>query len=232
MLSRHFALVFLFNFLIPQIGLAKDIDYLVIGVIASSDQQQGVALMKHKASGKVVAFREGETIPPKILLHKVERRFVNLLVDQKAYRMGVGDEVPQAIPNYQFQGEPNPAGSAIADLRKTVGIERQGNVLTVSGTVKNALIGENLSKVLMQAAAIPHTINGQLVGFQLLEIDEGSIFDIAGFINGDVITHINEKPINNAALAIRALNNLRQAEQVNFSYLRQNEERELTVRIN
>jgi len=234
MLNRNCLLIFLCNFFFSQVSLAMNIDYIVIGVIASSDQQQGVALMKHKPSGKVVAFHEGDLIKPKLLLDKVERRFVKLLLDNQAYRMAVGDEAITAIPQNEQRdnSEPNPQGSIVADLRHASGIERQGNVLTVSGSLKESLIGENLSKVLMQAAAIPHTLEGKLVGFQLLEIDEGSIFDIAGFKNGDVITHINDQPINNAALAIRALNNLRQAEQVNFNYLRQNQELELTVRIN
>ena len=63
----------------------------------------------------------------------------------------------------------------------------------------------------MQAAAVPYTKNGKLIGFKLLEIDEGSIYNVAGIQNGDVITHINDLPINDAGAAIRALTKLKKA---------------------
>ena len=73
---------------------------------------------------------------------------------------------------------------------------------------------------------------GRLVGFKLLEIDSGSIYEVAGFQNGDVITHINEQPINDAGLAIRALRSLKTAANASFNYLRQNQPHELIIKIN
>jgi general secretion pathway protein C len=220
-------LALLTNWLTASVGYATEFDFLVIGVIDSSKQQQGVALMKEKKSGKVAVYREGEQIKSDLTLTKVKRKYVLMNWQGKSYQLSVGDGVPQEVHE-------SPAASSVpvADLRRADGIERDGNTLHVSDSLKNALISENLSQVLMQAAAVPHTENGQLKGFRLLEIDQGSIFDMAGLKNGDVITHINETPINSASAAIKTLNGLRNAEQVSFQYLRANESHELMVRIN
>lgn len=234
MLNRVSLIVILLVSLISQISLSKTIDYLVTGVISSSHKGQGIALLKHKTSGKTFVIREGEKIQADITLLRVERRYVHLLWNDESYRLDVGEEFLRNLPRPPTRDENLQAEKQAAptDLRQIAGIERQGNVLTVSESLKDSLVGENLSTILMQAAAVPHTKDGKLVGFQLLEIDEGSIFDVAGFKNGDVITHINEQPINNAAYALRALNNLRQAKQASFNYLRQDTEHELTVQIN
>lgn len=205
------------------------LDYVVIGVIASNSTQQGIALVKHQSNGKVAAVKEGQPLASGQTLVFVSRKYVEFIAaDNKRYKLKVGDKLASPVK----QLYKTPVQSQFVDnLNEAEGIEKQGNVLKVTEQLKDSLIGDNLNKVLMQAAAIPHTENGKLVGFQLLEIDQGSIFDVAGFKNGDVITHINEQPINNAALAIRALNSLKQANEASFGYMRANEKHQLLVRI-
>lgn len=209
---------------------SQELDFIVLGVIASNDNQNGVALLKHKKTGKVKAFREGETIDQKFIVKAVHRKSVAFSDRDKLYTLQVGDDVAQETPN---NSQPQLATNiSVTDLRGKVGIERSGSVLTVSNNLKESLVGENLNKILMQAAAVPYTVNGRLVGFKLTEIDQGSIYDVAGFKDGDVITHIDEKPINNVAYALRALRDLKNATSARFSYLRHSEEHELTIRIN
>lgn len=209
---------------------SQELDFIVLGVIASNDNQNGVALLKHKKTGKVKAFREGESIDQKFIVKAVHRKSVAFSDRDKLYTLQVGDDVAQETPN---NSQPQLATNiSVTDLRGKVGIERSGSVLTVSNNLKESLVGENLNKILMQAAAVPYTVNGRLVGFKLTEIDQGSIYDVAGFKDGDVITHIDEKPINNVAYALRALRDLKNATSARFSYLRHSEEHELTIRIN
>jgi type II secretion system protein C len=212
-----------------EVALANPFDYNVLGVIASSQNQKGVALVKHKASGRVNAYREGQDISTGFKVERIHRKTVTFSFQNRYFDLSVGDENPTENKGYIGSGG---SGVAVAsDLRQAQGIERQGQTLKVSRSLKDNLAGENLNKVLMQAAAVPHVENGRLVGFQLLEIDEGSIFDMAGFRDGDIITHINEQPINDAAIAIRALNGLKAATSATFGYRRGTQPMELVVQI-
>ncbi len=200
-------------------------DYNVLGVIASSQNQKGVALIKQKTSGRVAAFREGQDVVQGCRIEKIFRKTVTFSYNSKFYELSVGDETPTEV-----KGSPNV--SVAENLVHADGIERQGNTLKVTRSLKDNLVGENLNKILMQAAAVPHVENGRLTGFQLLEIDQGSIFDVAGLKNGDIITHINEQPINDAALAIKALSQLKAATSATFSYIRNRKPMELVIQIN
>ncbi|HYX33571.1 MAG TPA: PDZ domain-containing protein [Oligoflexus sp.] len=200
-------------------------DYNVLGVIASSQNQKGVALIKQKPSGRVAAFREGQDIAAGCRIEKIFRKTVTFSYNSKFYELSVGDETPTEVKG-------TPQSNVAENLGQADGIERQGNTLKVTRSLKDNLVGENLNKILMQAAAVPHVENGRLMGFQLLEIDQGSIFDVAGLKNGDIITHINEQPINDAALAIKALSQLKAASSATFNYIRNRKPMELVIQIN
>ncbi len=207
---------------------ANPFDYNVLGVIASSQNQKGVALIKQKSSGKVNAFREGQEVTAGCIITKIFRKTVSFSYNQKHYELSVGDENPTEVKGGSYT-----LNTSVADnLYQADGIERSGNTLKVTRSLKDNLVGENLNKILMQAAAVPHIEQGRLIGFQLLEIDRGSIFDVAGLKNGDIITHINERPINDAALAIKALSGLKSASSASFTYIRNSKPMELVIQIN
>jgi type II secretion system protein C len=207
-----------------SIAHGNPFNYNVLGVIASSQNQKGVALIKQKSSGRVAAFREGQDVAAGCRIEKIFRKTVTFSYNSKFYKLSVGDETPTEV-------KVSTQSSIAENLVHAEGIERQGNTLKVTRSLKDNLVGENLNKILMQAAAVPHVENGRLTGFQLLEIDQGSIFDIAGLKNGDIITHINEQPINDAALAIKALGQMKAANTATFSYTRNSKAMELVIQI-
>jgi type II secretion system protein C len=210
------------------LAFGNPFEYNVLGVIASSQNQKGVALIKQKTTGKVNAFREGQEVVAGCRIQKIFRKTVTFAFNNKLYDLSVGDEVPTEVSGSALFT----AGSSAAEnLYQAEGIERTGNTLKVSRTLKENLVGENLNKILMQASAVPHVEQGRLVGFQLLEIDSGSIFDIAGLKNGDIITYINDQPINDAALAIKALSRLKSANTATFGYIRNSKPLELVIQI-
>lgn len=229
-MKKFLALFLLINTLSStEIAQAESFDYNVLGVIASSQTKKGVALVKNKATGKVMAYREGQEIAPNLKITRIHRKAVTFVSNDKTYDLRVGDETPTEVQS----GVYTPSGGNFpSNLHQAEGIEREGNTLKVTRALKESLTGENLNKVLMQAAAVPFLADGRLIGFQMYEIDPGSIFDIAGIRNGDVITHINEQPINDAALAIRALNALKSSSSAKFGYQRGGKTEELLIQIN
>lgn len=210
-----------------EIARANPADYTILGVITSSKGKKGVALMKQKSNGKVSAFKEGDEVVKGTRIKSILRKSVTFTYQNKIFELTVGEDNPKEIK----EGESR-EGRIASNLSHAAGIEKTGDTLKVSRELKDSLSsGEGLNKILMQAATIPYVENGKLIGFRILEIDPGSIFDIAGFQNGDIITHINDQPINDAGLAIRALGSLKTATTASFSYLRGSTPMNLTIQI-
>ena len=203
------------------------INKIVLGVIASSHDKAGVTLLKDKNSGEVKAYKEGDKFGV-VRIKKVERKQVLFEVRGQLFTLGVGHDIPQQYIDSKPQG----TISGIGALNSAMGFEKQGNTFRITKTLKEELIGNNLSKILMQAATVPETKNGRLIGFKLLDIEPDSIYTAAGFEDGDVITHINDLPINDAAVAIRALNNLRDAPNADIGFQRKGQERTIKIQVN
>jgi type II secretion system protein C len=90
---------------------------------------------------------------------------------------------------------------------------------------------QNLQRALMQAAALPAIENGKVVGFRFSHIDEDSIYAKAGVQNGDVFTHLNGTPLNNAASAVRLLNSLRDEPNVEIELIRNGAPKKMQLRV-
>lgn len=226
-MKRLILIFFLLELFGASLALANPFDYTVLGVITSAKDKKGVALLKQKSSGKVSASKEGDEVLKGMRIVSIMRKTVTFQFESKKYELSVGDEAPKEV-----NGD-GPGATPADNLAGVVGIERSGNTLKVSKQLKDTLVGgEGLNKILMQAATIPYVENGRLVGFRILEIDPGSIFDVAGLKDGDIITHINEQPINDAGLAIRALNSLKAASNATFNYIRGSTSMQLTLQVN
>jgi general secretion pathway protein C len=214
-------------FLGAEVARANPADYTILGVITSSKGKKGVALVKQKSNGKVSAFKEGDEVVKGTKIRNILRKSVTFLYENKVFELNVGEENPKEIKD-----DGSRERSIASNLTGVSGIEKTGDTLKVSRALKDSLsTGEGLNKILMQAATIPYVENGKLIGFRILEIDPGSIFDVAGFQNGDIITHINEQPINDAGLAIRALGGLKNSPSASFTYLRGSTPMNLTIEI-
>jgi general secretion pathway protein C len=51
--------------------------------------------------------------------------------------------------------------------------------------------------------------NGQIAGFRLFQLDEGSMFHKLGIRDGDMVKEINGVPLNNVSRTVQLLNGLR-----------------------
>jgi len=78
----------------------------------------------------------------------------------------------------------------------------------------------NLSQILTQIRAIPNIQNGKTNGFALSEIEPGSVFDEMGLQEGDVLSSINGQAMNDPALAMQMMSQLRNATQIRIQVLR------------
>ncbi len=198
----------------------EDNNFKVLGIIASSKQQAGVALIKEVGSGRTFAARVGSPIAKKVTLRAVHRRTVEVLINDKIYIMRVGDESATAQVSFaSFANQPLSQES----------FEHDGDTVKVSASLRDHIVNQRLGEVLMQAAAVPYLADGRLAGFTLWDIEPRSVFELAGLKNGDTITSINGQDINDVGMTIRLLHSLRNESNASLVLLRNGQKQNLNL---
>lgn len=127
---------------------------------------------------------------------------------------------------------PAPQANPISGSYAEDGFERNfdgsSGLVEMTGAYREN-IKKNLSAILMQAAATPVLEKQAIIGFMLEEIDPDSMFEKAGFQDGDIVTSIKGRPLNNAATAIKILNSLKDADEIDFEFLRAGQSYQVSV---
>jgi general secretion pathway protein C len=82
---------------------------------------------------------------------------------------------------------------------------------------------DNMNQLFTQIRAVPHFEGGKSTGFRLFAIRQNSIFDNIGLRNGDIIQSINGTELNDPSRALGLLQELRSAQQLNVTILRNRE---------
>ncbi len=189
--------------------------FLVLGVIASAESGQGVALLKGVEGGEAFAARVGQEIALDVKILRITREFVYLQVNGRMEKVHVGEQV-------------DTANLGVAD-EASGGIERSGNNVRISASFREHAVKNQLGKILMQAAAVPYYLNGELVGFRLWDIDQGSIYERTGFVDGDIVTSINGQALTDVGMTIRMLQSLKDAPKVDVNFIRNGESQEMQI---
>lgn len=165
----------------------------LIGTIILRDELRSLATIEDKSASMVYPVRVDDEIPGKLRVLKVEARrveFINISSSRKEYIDMPEDatRVASLAPTAPRKGGP--------------GIEQvSGSQFNVARTAIDAALAD-MSKVLTQARAIPHTENGQMVGFKLFSIVPGSIYDQLGLKNGDLLCGVDGEPMTDPGKAM------------------------------
>jgi general secretion pathway protein C len=216
LLLSRLSLIFACFMALPALAVDTGRDAVeVLGVITSAQPQQGIALVKAARDGKTVAARVGTAVGDDLVIAAVERDYVTFRSKGQLSKVRVGDAYEAPSP-YTIKGGEG-------------GIERKGNEVRVTSAYRDMIVKLNLGKVLMQAAAVPYYVNGQLAGFRLWEIDEGSVFQQAGFLDGDIVTAINGERLTDVGMTIRMLQAMRDEPRADVTIVRKGEEKTIAV---
>lgn len=191
-------------------ALASGKRFLVIGVIASAEENQGVALLKDLGGGEAFAAKVGQEIAREVKIFRITREFVYLQVNGRLDKVRVGEQLDTERSSASDLSAADSAG----------GVERTGNSVRISASFREHMVKDQLNKVLMQAAAVPYYVNGALVGFRLWDIDPGSIYEKTGFLNGDIVTSINGQELTDVGRTIQMLQSLKNEARVSVTFTR------------
>lgn len=106
-----------------------------------------------------------------------------------------------------------PGGWNLLDIKTAPpplkGLERHEDQIEVSSSLRDHVRDEGLITVMMQAASEPVLEGGNIVGYRLWDMDKGSVYEMAGFKNGDWIKEIDGIPLSGPLVALKALQTIR-----------------------
>jgi general secretion pathway protein C len=217
----------------------SELSLTVIGTIYGGDPTSGVAMIENTKSKAVNSFMVGDEILPgenAILSHVLSGR-IYILRDNSRYEY-------LDIPNPELQRSTRRAragkgmdsdtqadtSKASLDTFSEPGLERKGNKINMSSDYRRKMLTSDFTKVLQDAKAEPNMVDGKLKGFRLTRIRDDSIYLKAGLQDGDIVIEINGIELISASQAISTLQSLRDASQIEITYLRS--EKKSTVTLN
>jgi type II secretory pathway component PulC len=196
-----------------------DLGILIMGTISNRVSSDNVALIKEASTGRVRAVKPSFEIVG-YRVREVSKKYVMLVKNNQThlvYLNKFSGEFKQTAP---VVSQTPTSYAALTDHYSEEGFERKGEQINISAKLRDKLVGEDLSTVLMQATALPEFIEGKIIGFKMLQIDAGSIFDKAGVRDHDVVTNINGIKLDSIPGAIKLLKSLKGTEQVSVELRR------------
>jgi len=208
----------------------EEIGISIMGTIVNSNGKDNVALIKELKAGHVRAVKKGYTVLSYMVVD-VQTKYI-LLKSAKDFHLVYQDKFSGDFLPRKKESAYVPSESLAQDSYSEDGFERKGTNIRMAAGYRDKMIEQDLSKILMQASAVPNYEDGALKGFRLLQIDKKSIFDNAGFLDDDIVTSISGVPLASIPGAIKLLHSLKRETQVQFEVMRGGKYLNFTININ
>lgn len=189
-------LIALLLLLLPITSLAEPT--FLRGVIDTGKAETSVAVF---GADKTILIRPGHTVSG-FTLEEIRARSVVLSRKGELYEVRAGDAFGPEEPLVRQ------------------GIEHREGEIRVTTALRDYIAKDGLATVLMQAASEQVTENGEVVGYRLLDIDAGSVFDLAGIYNGDIVTEIDGVRADSPFVVIRMLMYIKERDDFTYAVRR------------
>ena len=158
------------------------VDLAAQGIVVGA--RTSVAVLRAEGRTRVVAVGDGAFGG---VVRAIERGRVTLEFDGAPLVLALSSRTPPAAgPSLRAPVAANAAGAGLVMPRRE--LERR--------------LGEETSRILAETTLIPVQAGGQVAGFTLSRIPEGTVLSDAGLRPGDVLTHVNDVPIDSLATLI------------------------------
>ncbi|MBC62461.1 MAG: hypothetical protein CMP11_08385 [Zetaproteobacteria bacterium] len=183
---------------------------------------ENVILIKNDETSQLKALKAGMDMLEHPLLAVVDEKFV--VIEEKGTELAVAERGFADISTKKKKNRVKKPKKIYSSKFSEEGFSREfegsSGTIELTSEYRDKILTKDLGTIIMQASAEPIIKNNQVIGFMLDQIDEGSMFEKAGFENRDIITEINGEPLNNAADAIKLLNQVKNMDNVNFKMLK------------
>ncbi len=167
----------------------------LLDTIVLQDSVKSVAAVQVRGSSDLVNVREGEQLNNTVEVAKIKRMKIilkNLTTGDCEYISGEEEEASE-MPNIQIMTKKQ--AKAFFKSSNPM-IKNTGNTFKIKRQFKDKMIA-NASEIMTQAKAIPMTNPDGSLAFKMTEIVPGSLYSQLNIQEGDIITSINGKKIEN-----------------------------------
>jgi type II secretion system protein C len=190
---------------------------------------QGYAIIE-SPDGDENLYRLGDTIPNVGRLMEIGRDRIIVLHNGRQVAITIpnedGGEQPVAPQPFRGPIRRPFINNPMLRRRHMMGAVPDGGVRRLAGNrylLKRSVVDSNLqnmARLFTEIRAIPRIQNGASSGFQLSEIQPGSIFQQIGLQDGDVLTAAQGQPVNDPLKAMQLLQTLRDQSSVTLNVIR------------
>jgi general secretion pathway protein C len=195
-------------------------DLVAIGVVVSPHAEHSVVLLH--SGGRTRALSAGESAfggrVMTIAANRVTVDFGGRLVELR-----INGGTAQAPP------PPRAVAAAPAPAVEVTTDEPAVSARTMERRDVDRRLGEEVPRILAETTLLPVTEGGQVAGFTLTRVPEGTLLTDAGLRAGDVITSVNDVPIDSLATLLSLWPRLQNESVVRAIVLRQGRPVSLSV---
>jgi type II secretion system protein C len=216
----------------PEISVPAVEENLNITLLGTSHLSGGARefIIVEDQAGNQQLYRLGEMIPKvgrlvhvgknrAIILHNGHRVAIEITKDS----LGSSGNDDEGVPRPRGLRSPfirNPMIRRGLPAAKAGGVSKLGpNKYLVERSTINS-DAQNMSQLLTEIRALPVIQNGTSNGFQLSEIQPGSLFEQIGLQNGDILTAVSGQQLNDPAQALQMFSTLSTRSFITLNVLR------------
>jgi general secretion pathway protein C len=178
-------------------------DLEAVGIILSRRNEACIAILRSGGRQRIVGVGEGafggtvSSIVP-------GRVFLDFSGERVEVRLAGVAATPAAAP------------SAAASVPR----DDDANARSMERREMERRLGQEVPRILAETTLVPVTESGQMAGYTLTRLPEGTLLTDAGLRPGDVLTSINDIPINSLATLIGLWPRLQTASDIRAMVLR------------
>lgn len=212
------------NLVCKEASRKSNLPINLVSTIVLQDSVKSVASVQMRGKKALDYLREGEKVGNLAQIGSiVDKRLIlkNLNSGQCEYIAAKEKREKKLAP---IKVERNPQkGRKIIQQAKMSGIVNEGNKFKIKKSLRDELM-KDMSSILTQARAIPIQNPDGTMSFAMQEIVPGSIFSNLNIQDGDIISNINGKAINNMNEIMSQFQQIKTRDRYEISLKRNGEE--------
>lgn len=185
------------------------------GVLSQSPGDTGIAILSAPGTPEK-SYKVGDTLPGGGILRAVEPRRVRIEANGGEAVL----ELPKAVLSQASRASLAPA------------TPNAPGVAAATPALARDRILEKPAELLKMVRTEPYTEEGRIKGFRLQPGGDPALFYSLGFAPGDVVLRINDQSATDTATLGRLMQELRTAQAVNITVLRDGQEIPLLIQLN
>lgn len=209
------------------------------GTIYGGDPVSGIAMIEDTRKKTTNSFMVGDRLTDNAVMKQILKE--KIIFERNGQLEYIELEKEELVRRKRGQGRSSGPSSVTPDRPRQAsgrlnkfkedGYEFGDGKIKMTNEYKQKLITTDFSKVLQDAKAEPNMVEGRLQGFKLTRIRSPSIYEKSGLKNGDIVTEINGVELTSASQAIRTLQSLRTANQIEVTVIQDGVKNTLEISI-